>query len=189
MEIEAMKKIVGLILTLVLLGSVALAEADLSQVADASDMTDVVDVVEAGMVPVTAEQLNDGVYEVAVESSSSMFKIVGCALTVEDGADERILDMLTAEGLIGPCTEGAPMTQAAGEVARELWADALREREPFRWAVDGTALELAIGRLACRMVIELDSKVRAAVIEACRAKSARREPFASRAERVRDRGR
>ena len=39
------------------------------------------------------------------------------SLTVEDGADERILDMLTAEGLIGPCTEGAPMTQAAGEVA------------------------------------------------------------------------
>ena len=80
-----MKKILAVLLTLVLLGCAALAEADLSQVADASDMTDVVDVVEPGMVPVTADQLNDGTYEAAVDCSSSMFKIIGCELTVEGG--------------------------------------------------------------------------------------------------------
>lgn len=81
------KRFYSLMLALALLLSCsALAEADLSGVADASQMTDVVDVVEAGMVPVAADQLADGVYEVVVDSSSSMFKIVGCELTVADGA-------------------------------------------------------------------------------------------------------
>ena len=77
-----MKKIAILLaLALALLTMVsALAEGDHSGVADASEMTDVVDVVEEGMEPVYAESLNDGTYEVAVDCSSSMFKIVGCAL-------------------------------------------------------------------------------------------------------------
>lgn len=82
MKRTAMALIVALALAV---SACALAEADLSGVADASIMTDVVDVVEEGMVPVTCESLNEGVYEVAVESSSSMFKIVGCELTVADG--------------------------------------------------------------------------------------------------------
>lgn len=80
------KSILALILTLALFCLPVLAEGgDLSGVADASIMTDVVDVVEEGMVPVTAESLNEGTYEVTVDSSSSMFKVVGCALTVADG--------------------------------------------------------------------------------------------------------
>ncbi|SDA20230.1 hypothetical protein SAMN02910447_01720 [Ruminococcus sp. YE71] len=38
-----------------------------------------------GMTPVTADQLKDGVYHIAVDSSSSMFKINDCELTVADG--------------------------------------------------------------------------------------------------------
>lgn len=87
-----MKRIFALALALMLLGA-ALAEADLSHVADASEMTDVIDVVEPGMEPVTADRLNDGTYEVAVDSSSSMFKIVGCTLTVQDGAMTAVLSM------------------------------------------------------------------------------------------------
>ena len=45
------------------------------------------------MVPVTAAALNDGTYEVAVESSSSMFKVVGCVLTVADGQMTATLRM------------------------------------------------------------------------------------------------
>ena len=61
-----MKRIVAALLTLALLcGLCALAEGDHSQVADASEMTDVVDVVEEGMGPVTADQLNEGTYQVA----------------------------------------------------------------------------------------------------------------------------
>ena len=37
------------------------------------------------MVPVTADELVDGTYEIEVDSSSSMFKIVHCDLTVENG--------------------------------------------------------------------------------------------------------
>lgn len=35
--------------------------------------------------PVLAQQLKDGSYEITVDSSSSMFKIVKCVLTVENG--------------------------------------------------------------------------------------------------------
>ena len=39
-----------------------------------------------GLVPVSAADLKDGTYDISVESSSSMFKIISCALTVQDGA-------------------------------------------------------------------------------------------------------
>ena len=87
-----MKRLLAVVL-LLMLGCAALAEGEMGQVADTADMTDVADVVEAGMVPVTAEALNDGTYEVAVESSSSMFKVVGCALTVADGQMTATLRM------------------------------------------------------------------------------------------------
>ena len=65
----------------------------MSHVADASDMTDVADIVPEGMEPVTADALNDGDYEVAVDCSSSMFKILDCRLTVADGAMTALLTM------------------------------------------------------------------------------------------------
>ena len=39
-----------------------------------------------GLVPVSAADLKDGTYDISVESSSSMFKIISCALTVKEGA-------------------------------------------------------------------------------------------------------
>lgn len=62
------------------------APAGTSKVAGAGDMTTVEEVVEAGMVPVPASDLLPGSYEVQVDSSSSMFKIAGCELTVPEGA-------------------------------------------------------------------------------------------------------
>ena len=38
-----------------------------------------------GLVPVSAADLKEGTYDISVESSSSMFKIISCALTVKDG--------------------------------------------------------------------------------------------------------
>ena len=64
-------------------------------VADASQMTTVEEVVEEGMVPVSAENLVDGEYEIAVNSSSSMFRIEKAMLTVEDG---RMAATLTMSG-------------------------------------------------------------------------------------------
>ena len=59
------------------------------QVADASDMAEVEDVVEEGMTPVTGAQVKDGTYDVTVDSSSSMFRIEKCSLTVENGENAR----------------------------------------------------------------------------------------------------
>lgn len=44
-----------------------------------------VEVVEDGMTPIYADALKNGVYPVEVSSSSSMFKITECELTVQDG--------------------------------------------------------------------------------------------------------
>lgn len=56
-----------------------------SQVADASDMVEVEDVAEDGMTPITGDKVKDGTYDVTVKSSSSMFNITACELTVKDG--------------------------------------------------------------------------------------------------------
>lgn len=54
-------------------------------VASADEMAGVEDVVEEGMTPIDSSQVKDGVYDVTVDSSSSMFQIVACKLTVENG--------------------------------------------------------------------------------------------------------
>lgn len=63
------------------------------QVASAEQMTTVEDVVEEGMVPVYGSSVKDGVYDVTVDSSSSMFKITACELTVENGEMTAVMHM------------------------------------------------------------------------------------------------
>ena len=64
-----------------------------SQVADASDMAEVEDVVEDGMTPVSGDMVKDGTYDVTVKSSSSMFNITACELTVRDGEMTAVMHM------------------------------------------------------------------------------------------------
>lgn len=63
------------------------------QVADASDMAEVEDVVEDGMTPVSGDMVKDGTYDVTVKSSSSMFNITACELTVKDGEMTAVMHM------------------------------------------------------------------------------------------------
>ena len=58
---------------------------DTSQIASSSDMTAVEDVVEDWMVPITGEEIADGVYDVEVISSSSMFSVDSAVLAVSGG--------------------------------------------------------------------------------------------------------
>ena len=51
------------------------------------------DVVKGGMEPIQADAIKDGVYEVRVDSSSSMFQITECELTVQDGAMSAVMTM------------------------------------------------------------------------------------------------
>lgn len=55
------------------------------QIASSDEMASPVDILEEDMVPIYAESLKEGTYEIEVLSSSSMFKIAECQLTVEDG--------------------------------------------------------------------------------------------------------
>lgn len=64
-----------------------------AKVADPSQMAPAKEVVEEGMVPVTADELADGSYDVAVDSSSGMFQITACDLTVKDGEMTAVMHM------------------------------------------------------------------------------------------------
>lgn len=68
-------------------------EADGGQVASADEMVTPEDVVEDWMVPIPAEKLNDGTYSVEVASSSSMFNITECRLTVADGSMSAVMTL------------------------------------------------------------------------------------------------
>lgn len=63
------------------------------QVASSSQMAPVEDVVDPDMVPISGEFLKDGTYSITVDSSSSMFKIDSCELTVENGQMTAVLHM------------------------------------------------------------------------------------------------
>lgn len=64
-----------------------------SQVANSSEMAEVADVVQDWMVPVYGDELVDGVYPVQVDSSSEMFNITDCELTVENGEMQAVMTM------------------------------------------------------------------------------------------------
>lgn len=64
-----------------------------AQVASKEEMADVIDVVEEGMTPVYGQDIKPGTYEVMVDSSSSMFKITSCELTVADGEMKAVMTM------------------------------------------------------------------------------------------------
>ena len=63
------------------------------QVATAADMATPVEVLDEDMEPIYGESIQDGEYEITVDSSSSMFNIVSCTLTVEDGEMTAVMTM------------------------------------------------------------------------------------------------
>ncbi len=62
-------------------------------VATAEEMTTVDDVVEDWMVPIPADNLFDGIYDIEVLSSSSMFQITSCQLIVQEGEMSAAMTM------------------------------------------------------------------------------------------------
>lgn len=71
-----------------------IAEADVSdQVASADEMAEPENVVEDWMVPIYGDELNDGTYEAEAASSSSMFRITDCKLTVKEGKMSAVLTL------------------------------------------------------------------------------------------------
>lgn len=48
---------------------------------------------EKEMIPIYADKLNEGTYSVEVKSSSSMFRIIDCQLTVENGEMSAVMTL------------------------------------------------------------------------------------------------
>ncbi len=63
------------------------------QVASAEEMAEPLEVLEEGMTPIPGTQVKDGTYEIAVDSSSKMFRITHCSLTVESGKMTAVMTM------------------------------------------------------------------------------------------------
>ena len=133
-----MKRVLTTLLALMLLAVPALAEAeDTSGVAGAEDMTDVIDIVDESWTPVTADMLNEGTWPVQVDSSSSMFKVVGCDLTVSDGALTAKLYMKSeAYSYMYPGT-----AEEAAQAAHEELAALETEGESFFFTLPVEALD------------------------------------------------
>ena len=106
------KRLFSLLLAVLLLGQTsAFAEGG---VATAADMTTVENVVEEGMIPICAASLRAGEYPVAVDSSSSMFRIQSCVLRVEEGAMSALLTIGSSSyGYLypGPAEEAAAASE------------------------------------------------------------------------------
>lgn len=64
-----------------------------AQVAQISEMAAAEDVVKDWMIPITGEELKDGIYEIQVSSSSAMFEVEECELTVKNGVMTAVMTM------------------------------------------------------------------------------------------------
>ena len=97
------------------------AQSNTAAVADASQMTTVQDVMEEGMTPVYASELVDGVYNISVESSSSMFKIADCELTV--GGEAMAAKLIMSSESYGYLYLGTAEEAAAADETQYITPD------------------------------------------------------------------
>lgn len=103
------------------------AEEKAGETASADGTAAQIDVVEEGMEPVYGEAVKDGVYSVKVDSSSRMFQITDCQLTVKDGSMSAVMTMsgtgyaklymgTAEEALKAPETDDIPYVETADGV-------------------------------------------------------------------------
>lgn len=107
-------------------GADAKKDAD-TEVAAAEETAEQQSVGTEGMTPVSASELKDGVYQIQVDSSSSMFKIEECELTVKDG-------VMTADMKMGG-TGYLKLYMGTGEEAAKASEDGMI---PFEETADGS---------------------------------------------------
>lgn len=69
------------------------AETENNLVATSDEMAPAEDVVDENMTPIEGTDVEDGTYEIEVDSSSSMFRIVKCELNVKDGEMTAVMTM------------------------------------------------------------------------------------------------
>lgn len=85
-QMKYIKILTGLCIAAVSVSSADITAAALeAQVAQSNEMAAVESVVEDWMIPIYPEELNDGTYEIEADSSSAMFQVEECTLTIADG--------------------------------------------------------------------------------------------------------
>lgn len=85
-----MKKIFTLLVIFCIMLSMAGCSSDEKQTEQTEESTNVS--TEAAN-PIYANSIKDGTYNIEVDSSSSMFRVVNCELTVENGAMQAVMTM------------------------------------------------------------------------------------------------
>lgn len=105
------------------------AKPDTASVADASQTAAATDVGWEGMAAVPASALNDGTYPVAVDCSSTMFKIASCDLRVEGG--RLYADMTLGSDAYGYLFAGTAADAAGADESQYLTATERRFTLPI----------------------------------------------------------
>lgn len=125
----------------VVLPAAAYAEDTDSQVASAEEMITPQDVVDEDMVPIYGDELKDGTYPMEVRSSSSMFNIIDCQLTVSEG-EMKAAVTLSGEGYLKLYMgTGAQAVEASEE---DYITFELNEEEKQVYEVPVEALDMGI---------------------------------------------
>ncbi len=115
------------------------AEDISSQVASADEMITPEDVVDEDLVSIYGDELLDSTYAIEVRSSSSMFRIIDCQLTVEDGVMTAAVTLSSAKYdymLVGE--EKYLPVNTEGNASFEIVLTGLDYRMPV--TIDSTAL-------------------------------------------------
>lgn len=90
------KLIISLAAAVILTGcgtSADVTDTPANEVAEGAETVSDILEIDEDMSPVYASDLNDGVYDITVDSSSSMFNITRCSLTVENGEMTAVMTM------------------------------------------------------------------------------------------------
>lgn len=75
-------------------GTVMAETGEITETAEIAEVAETLETAETvGMEPVYGEQIKDGIYSIKVDSSSSMFRITECKLTVQDGTMHAVMTM------------------------------------------------------------------------------------------------
>lgn len=144
------RKIAAVIGSLLFAGSMTVSgwseetetQADSSSlVASSEEMAASVDIVDEAMEPIYADSLNEGTYSIEVLSSSSMFRIADCQLTVKDGVMSAVMKIESDSYLRLYMGTGAEAVEAAEEDYIPFELDA---EENQLYAVPVEALDMGI---------------------------------------------
>lgn len=125
------------------------------KVAAASEMVTPEQVVEEGMEPVYGSDVKDGVYQIDVDSSSSMFKIVACELTVENGQMTATMTM-SATGYLYVYLGSAEEAAAADESAYISYAENDAGEHTFTVPVEALDMGIACAAYSKRKELWYD---------------------------------